>query len=197
MDIDRGTLARIDRKLLAGLGQDEAYRMVRVPVTASKWSTWKRYCESAGISMGRAIVALIDRELVSVFGDHSGDYLPVLAEQAEEELARRQEQVARREETVSGVEERLRGWDEHLRRWEGELETRRTACRVRSEDVCSTQSGADQGRSQRTMPVRIRSQVQALPRPARTAMNRPPRQCLASADCRICVAAEAERLGRH
>ena len=124
MDLDRGVLARIDRKLLAGLGQDEVYRMVRVPVTASKWSTWKRYCESAGISMGRAIVALIDRELVSVFGDHSGDYLPVLAEQAEEELARRQEQVARREETVSGVEERLRGWDEHLRRWEGELETR-------------------------------------------------------------------------
>ena len=124
MDLERGVLARIDRKLLAGLGQDEAYRMVRVPVTASKWSTWRRYCESAGVSMGRAIVALIDRELVSVFGDHAGDDLPVLAEQAEEELARRQEQVARREETVSGVEERLRGWNEHLRRWEGELETR-------------------------------------------------------------------------
>jgi uncharacterized protein YecA (UPF0149 family) len=74
--------------------------------------------------MGRAIVALIDRELVSVFGDCTGDDPPVLAEQAEEELARRQEQVARREETVSVVEERLRGWNEHLRRWEGDLETR-------------------------------------------------------------------------
>ena len=124
MDLERGVLARIDRKLLAGLGQDETYRMVRVPVTASKWSTWRRYCESAGVSMGRAIVALIDRELVSVFGDHAGDDLPVLAEQAEAELARRQEQVARREETVSGVEERLRGWNERLRRWEGELKTR-------------------------------------------------------------------------
>jgi hypothetical protein len=98
--------------------------MVRVPVAASKWSTWKRYCESAGISMGRAIVTLIDRELVSVFGDHTGDDLPVLAEQAEEELTRRQEQVARREENVSVVEERLRGWNEHLRKWEGELKTR-------------------------------------------------------------------------
>ena len=124
MDLKRGVLARIDRKLLAGLEQNETYRMVRVPVTAAKWSTWKRYCESAGISMGRAIVTLIDRELVSVFGDHTGDYLPVLAEQAEEELTRRQEQVARREEDVSGVEERLRGWNEHLRRWQGELETR-------------------------------------------------------------------------
>jgi len=123
-DLERGVLARVDRKLLAGLGQDEAYRMVRVPVTASERSTWKRYCESARVSMGRAVVALIDRELVSVFGDHSGDDLPLLAEQTEAELARRQGQVARREETVSGVEERLRGRNEHLRRWEGELETR-------------------------------------------------------------------------
>ena len=124
MDLKRGVLARVYRKLLAGLGGDEAYRMVRVPVTASEWSTWKRYCESVGVSMGRAIVMLIDRELVSVFGDHAGDYSPVLAEQAEEELANREATVARREEHVSGVEERLQGWNEHLRRWEGELETR-------------------------------------------------------------------------
>jgi len=107
--------------------------MVRLPVTAAKWSTWKRYCESAGISMGRAVVALIDREVVSVFGDHTGDDLPVLAEQAAEELARRQEQVARREETVSGVEERLRGWNEHLRRWEGELEARQRRVELAAE----------------------------------------------------------------
>ena len=72
MDLERGMLARIDRKLLSGLGQSETYRMVRVPVTAAKWSTWKRYCDSAGISMGRAIAAMIDRELVSVFGDSAG-----------------------------------------------------------------------------------------------------------------------------
>jgi len=55
MGLDRGMLARIDRKLLAGLGQDEAFHMVRVPATEAKWSTWKRYCGAAGISMGRAI----------------------------------------------------------------------------------------------------------------------------------------------
>ena len=69
MDLDRGVLARIDRNLLAGLGQDETYRMVRVPATAAKWATWKRYCDSAGISMGRAIAALIDHELASALGD--------------------------------------------------------------------------------------------------------------------------------
>jgi len=124
MDLDRSALARIDRKLLAGLGQDETYRMVRVPVTASKWSTWRRYCDSAGISMGRAIVALIDRELMAVFSDSAGDSSPVFAEQAEVELARRQEKVARRELDARAAEERLRAWNEHLRSREGELETR-------------------------------------------------------------------------
>ena len=79
MDLDRGVLARIDRNLLAGLGQDETYRMVRVPATAAKWATWKRYCDSAGISMGRAIVALINRELASVV-EAAGDDSPVLAQ---------------------------------------------------------------------------------------------------------------------
>ena len=60
--------------------------MVRVPVTESKWSTWKRYCELSGVSMGRAIVTLIDRELVSVFGDCRGDDSPVFAEEAEAAL---------------------------------------------------------------------------------------------------------------
>lgn len=124
MDLDRGVLARIDRKLLAGLGQNETYRMVRVPVTVSKWSTWKRYCDAAGISMGRALAAMIDRELVVVFSDSVGDSLSEFAEQAEEELARRQEQVARRELDAAAVEERLRAWNERIRNWEGELEAR-------------------------------------------------------------------------
>ena len=79
MELDRGTLARIDRKLLAGLGQDERFQMVRVQVTAAKWATWKRYCEAAGISMGRAIMALMERELVTVVGESTGDEVPLLA----------------------------------------------------------------------------------------------------------------------
>lgn len=175
MDLDRGILARLDRKLLAGLGHDETYRMVRVPVTASRWSTWRRYCESTDVSMGRALVTLIDRELVSMFGDQSGDHLPVLSEQAEKELARRREQVARREEKAAAVEARLSAWNAHLRAWEVELRSRRTASRVRSEDGRASQGGEDQGRSKRTMPVRIGPQVQALPRPTRPMIGGPPR----------------------
>ena len=50
-----------------------------MPATGAKWSTWKRYCDSAGVSMGRAVTLLIDRELFSVFGDVTGDDPPVFA----------------------------------------------------------------------------------------------------------------------
>ena len=72
--------------------------------------------------MGRAIVALIDRELVSVFGESAGDHNPVFARQADEERARRQVEDARREWDVAAAERRIRRWSEHLRSRENELE---------------------------------------------------------------------------
>lgn len=124
MELDRGTLARIDRKLLAGLGQDETFQMVRVPVTAAKWATWKRYCDAAGISMGRAIMTLIDHELFSVVGGSAGGDVSVLAGRAEEQLAAREAQLDAREREIEVVEGRLRSQRERLRLWEGELEAR-------------------------------------------------------------------------
>ncbi len=102
MDLDRGKLARIDRKLLAGMGQDETFQMVRVPATAAMWATWKRYCNAAGMSMGRAIMLLIERELLSVFGESTGDEVPILAGRAQEELAAREAQIGARAREVSG-----------------------------------------------------------------------------------------------
>ena len=124
MDLDSVTLARIDRKLLSGLGDDEAYRTVRVPATAAKWSTWKRYCDSLRISMGRAITMLIDRGLISVFDEHTGDGPTVFAQRATEERAIREVKVVAREREVDADEGRLLEWSERLRRWEDELEAR-------------------------------------------------------------------------
>ena len=124
MDLDRGTLARIDRKLLAGLSDDETYRTLRVPVTDATWSTWKRYCDTAGVSMGRAVAMLIDRQLISVFGDVASDELPVFAQQATEELTIREAEIVARERTVDTDEARMREWSERLRRREDELESR-------------------------------------------------------------------------
>lgn len=124
MDMDRGTLARIDRKLLAGLGDDEALRTLRVPATAAKWLTWKRYCDSAGISMGRAVAALIDAELLSVFGKSATSDSPTLAQQASEKLAIRERGITAKEAHVGGTEERLRRRSNLLRQREGELDAR-------------------------------------------------------------------------
>ena len=116
-------MARLGRKLLAGLGQDETFHMVRVPVTAAKWSTWKRHCDSAGISMGRAVVTLIDRELARVLGD-TGHEASASARRAEEDLASREAAVAARERELKLVEERARSGSAHLRGWEAGLEAR-------------------------------------------------------------------------
>jgi hypothetical protein len=65
MELDRGTLTRLDRKLLAGLDRDERFHdMGRVPVTAARWATWKRYCEPVGLSMGRAMAEARQRALI-------------------------------------------------------------------------------------------------------------------------------------
>lgn len=122
MDIDRGALANLDRRLLANLERDERFQMVRVPVPPAKWSTWKRYCGAAGVSMGRAIAALIDRELASA-ADVPGDDSPVLAQRAREQLANREAEIVGRERAMALAEERLRSRSEHLRHWEAELQT--------------------------------------------------------------------------
>jgi len=124
MDMDRGIVARIDRKLLAGLCDDEALRTLRVPANGAKWSTWKRYCDSVGVSMGRAVAMLIDRELLSVFGEHTAGEWPVFAQRAAEELENREAEIVAREREVDTTEARMCERSERLRRWEDEIEAR-------------------------------------------------------------------------
>ena len=71
--MDRATLARVDRKLASGLGHDETYRMLRVPVSDAIWSTWRRYCEGLGIPMGRAVAERVDRAFVTNDNPRSED----------------------------------------------------------------------------------------------------------------------------
>lgn len=127
MDLNRGILARIDRRLLAGLGQDEGFQMVRVPVTEAQWATWKRHCNAAGVSMGRGVAALIEHELLLVLGDSIGLEFPVLARRAEEQMEAREAQVDARESAVNDAEEHVRILAQRLRDWEGRLEAREGA----------------------------------------------------------------------
>jgi len=150
MDLDRGTLARLDRRLLAGLGRDVRFQMVRVPVTPAKWSTWKRYCDTAGISMGRAIAALINHELASVFDSPTENVDSVFEEQAQRQLADRQATLAKREEELRAAEERMRRRSEHLREWENELEVREWRMEAATKlSTQPTQARAKTGRNER------------------------------------------------
>ena len=102
--------------------------MVRVPASPAKWSTWKRYSGTAGISMGRAISALIDYELTRV-ADSAGGDSSVLTQQQSEELAKREADVASRAEVADVAEERLRTRRERLRQWEPSFRRWRDASR--------------------------------------------------------------------
>lgn len=63
MALDRGRLARIDRLLFAEIDESSGSQMVRVPVSDAVWSSWRRYCELLGVSMGEGIGVLVAAEL--------------------------------------------------------------------------------------------------------------------------------------
>jgi preprotein translocase subunit SecA len=105
-DLDRGTLAKIDRKVLSSLGHDETWQMVRLPSSNAMWSAWKRYCDALGISMGRGLAALMQHELRSVVDEDHGR--PVFLEEVEAELAKRQRMLDVRERNIEIKEQRLR-----------------------------------------------------------------------------------------
>ena len=104
MALDRGKLANVDRRLLAELDRSEDWQLVKVPVSPTTWSTWKRYCDVVGLSMGRAIAALIDLELASVVDEDVKAAAAIIAErnrmldQRARELDEREHRLRRREE---------------------------------------------------------------------------------------------------
>jgi uncharacterized protein YecA (UPF0149 family) len=104
MGIDRGSLSRIDRKLLAGLETDEEWRVARLPVSEALWSAWKRYCSAVGISMGRGLAFLIQRELEAVIG---GEVNVDLLSEAEAELRSRERAADQRESQLNERENSL------------------------------------------------------------------------------------------
>ena len=66
MSLERRVLAKVDRRLLSDLDHTEGTQLVKVPVSDAVWSTWRRYCEAAGLSMGRGLAVLLNHELASL-----------------------------------------------------------------------------------------------------------------------------------
>lgn len=106
MALDRGRLANIDRRLLAELHDDEEWQPVRLRVSSATWSAWKRYCDVVGLSMGKAIVALIETELASVVNEDVESTSAVNAER-QRLLDLREAALDRREKALDRREQRL------------------------------------------------------------------------------------------
>jgi len=150
MALERGTLARIDRRVFAELGNAAATQVVKVPLSDAGWSTWRRYCQVIGLTMGEGIAGLITHELLTSLDEPEVVGDPVLAGRAEERLAARESLVASRERDVEEVEERLASWTERLRSREAELVERERRILVATNPVGETgEAGPKVGRNER------------------------------------------------
>ena len=124
MALDRGTLSRIDRRVFAELAHAAGVQAVKVPVSDAVWSTWRRYCQAIGVSMGEGIAGLIAHELETVVGDE-GDAGDVFAEQVVRQVGERASRLDARERELDTRAERLRNKEAHLAAWEHRIRTQR------------------------------------------------------------------------
>ena len=140
MGLDRGTLARIDRRLLTEFNHSDGVQLVKIPASDAVWSTWKRYCEALGLTMGTGIAALMEHELEMVVGDGPGDAVVLVEALADrsDRLERRvvdlEAELASRERELTFTGQRL----EDLERrpvWSGDIR------KVGRNDPCPCRSG--------------------------------------------------------
>ena len=118
----RGRLAKIDQRVLAELSHAGGVQMVKVPVSDAVWSTWRRYCEAMGLSMGSGIARLIVGELETVV-DGDGTTAAELADQIVEKAEERSLRLDARQRDLKAQAEGLRRKEERLRTWERTLRT--------------------------------------------------------------------------
>ncbi len=156
MALDRAKLANIDRRLLADLDREADWQLVKVPASSATWSTWKRYCDVVGLSMGRAIAALIDLELASVVDDEVDAEAAVIAERHRELDLR-----------AADLDERER----ELQRWERRLRARRRPTKAELERMAEQIEPPDPGPAADQGPA---DELSDDKYPSRSATDRPP-----------------------
>lgn len=114
MALDRGTLAKIDRRVFAELDHDERMQLVKVRLPEAVWSTWRRYCQALGITMGEGIGGLIAHELGALVegGDHPES---VFAAELSRQLVAGSEALDARKRRLDEKEKSLRVAERRLR----------------------------------------------------------------------------------
>lgn len=113
MALDRGVLARADRRVFSELDHGKGTQLVNLPVSDAVWSTWLRYCDVAGVSMGGAIGVLIEHELSTVDDPHL-DHMVALVARPRARLEERELALSQREGEVESERRRHRALESLL-----------------------------------------------------------------------------------
>ena len=147
MALDRGTLAKIDRRILTELDHTVGVQLVKVPLSDAVWATWKRYCEALGLSMGEGIAGLIDHELRTVIAEDGGGdavFLPGLVEGAaarEASLDARERDLDVREQLLRTKEQQLRTLERRIRAETSQVGRSGSRSKVGRNERCPCGSG--------------------------------------------------------
>ncbi len=144
MALDRGTLARIDRRVFTELDRSEGTQVVKVPVSDAVWSTWRRYCDALGLTMGQAVAGLISHELATVVGDASGSHVferERASRERTEQLDERERELTARTTQLRRTEELLQEREARLLRKAAEVAGARLVTKVGRNEPCPCGSG--------------------------------------------------------
>ena len=106
MTLNRQTLAKIDKQILSQINHDEGVQLVKVPVSDAVWSTWRRYCEAAGVTMGRGLAVMMHQELTTFVGQDLAGLADRLKDR-ESKIATRESELASRAEALDRTERSL------------------------------------------------------------------------------------------
>ena len=144
MTLDRGVLAKIDRRILSELDHSSGMQLAKIPLSDAEWSTWRRYCDAVGVTMGQGIARLVVHELGTVV-DRDGNDGSVFGAEMEQRLATRTEDLDAQERRLNERERALRASEQRSRTDEQLLRTKRaplaSAPKIGRNERCPCGSG--------------------------------------------------------
>lgn len=145
MTLGRGILAKIDRRILSELDHAGGVQLAKIPLSAAEWSTWRRYCDVVGVTMGQGIAGLVVHELGTVVGRDGNDDGSVFGAEMERRLAARTEDFDAQERRLNEREQALKASEARLRTDERLLRAKRSplasAPKVGRNERCPCGSG--------------------------------------------------------
>jgi uncharacterized protein YecA (UPF0149 family) len=144
MPLDRGTLARIDRRVFTQLKHSDGSQVVKVPVSDAVWSTSRRYCDALEMTMGQAVAGLITHELATVVDEASEGVVFDLDQASQDRADRlnaREQELGNQVALLHQAEELLMEREERLRRKVAETAGARVVSKVGRNEPCPCGSG--------------------------------------------------------